>query len=108
MTFFWGALLVFISLSVILDIIFTMNIAVKSKGITVCSVLEFSNNDNSIEYIIRETIKKYQWHNSVYSFSIYIVDKGMSADGIAICKKLMGEYDCIYLFKDKIPETLLR
>lgn len=110
MVYFWGAVLLLIAAMGIYDIISNAKYSVKinSKNAGIFTILEFSGSDNSVEYLIKETIKKYKWCNYVKYLYIIVVDNGMDTDTLNLCEKIIDQYDYISICrKDNLAEHIL-
>ncbi len=109
MVYFWGAVLLIVATLGIIDILNSAKYSIKAEGRNprVYYFFESSGCDESLEFVVRETIKKYQWNGAVKSLHIIIVDCGMDAQTAGICDRILEEYDFVSVIKkDSFPNQL--
>ena len=109
MVYFWGAVLLIVAILGIIDIVNSAKYSIKAEGrnARVYYFVESFGTDESLEFVVRETIKKYQWNSAVKSLHIVIVDCGMDAQTEQICGMIVDEYDFVSVIKkDSFPGQL--
>lgn len=110
MVYFWGVVLLIIAVFAIVDIVNSTKYSVRigGKNTGVFYFIESSGEDKQLEFIIRETVKKFKWGSDVNSLHIVIIDKGMSEQTLRMCTKIADEYEFISVCKkDGVSELII-